>query len=48
MVFQYFFSNAFIKKTMLNPDNEITIADDEEVTLLRAESDSENETLGEI
>lgn len=41
-------ANAFIRKTMLNPDNEITIADDEEVTLLRAESDSENETLGEI
>ena len=38
-------ANAFIRKSMQNPDNEITIADDEEITLLRAESISENEDL---
>lgn len=40
-------ANAFIKKIMQNPDNEITIADDEEITLLRAEFIPEDEDLGE-
>lgn len=40
-------ANAFIKKIMQNPDNEITIADDEEITLLRAEFIPEDEDFGE-